>query len=812
MISRRNLIVLSAAALFMAAALASMYTESDDSDAVGGNTGKLTWDLTNGVLTISGNGVMPSYPVGGAPWESEKANIKSIVISPGVTSISDYAFYLCSVATSVSIPDGVTIIGIYAFYYCTSLTSANIPGSVLSLGSSAFAGCTGLTSATIQGTTIIGTGVFRVCTALKSVSISDSVKTIGVYAFDGCTSLETVTVTGSYAGTLGIIGKYFSTGKTWKLPNAPNAAKYLTFSNISPLDYGPDNADKKGGIAGAAGRELTYSNTKYAWNAGTSSWDSVVYSVSGTLTVTGGASNVGVEVYLGSLHATTVAGGTYTITGVPYGISGNITASITGYTQTVTPNVSSLAADATGKDITLEINKYSVSGTLTVTGGASNVGVTVSLGSYAAVTAAGGTYTITGVPYGTTGDITASITGYTQTVTPNVPSLTGDLTGQNLTLEINKYSVSGTLTVTGGASDVGVEIYLGSLHATTVTGGAYTISNVPYGTSGNITAPITGYTQTVTPSVSSLTGDLTGQNLTLEINKYSVSGTLTVTGGESNVGVEVYLGSLHATTVTGGAYTISNVPYGTSGNITAAITGHTQTVTPTVPSLTGDLTGQNLTLETNKYTVTLIKGIGIGGFRYSINGGAAAGYTGPFSVEHGSSLAVTALPSEGYAFYEWFGHPNSRDNPLTVSEVTGGISFTASGYSMRHTVTIDSGFNYTVYSADGSPLSSPITATDGESIIFAVRASEGYTASLSVVSGNVKIILQTDGWYKMSDIHSDVHVAVTVTADGPGGVTAPAGGTIIPYWAVILAIAVFLGLMLVTMIAKRRKNKDEYGN
>ena len=58
-----------------------------------------------------------------------------------VTSIGDYAFWLCGSLTSVTIPNSVTSIGKGAFEYCISLTSVTIPNSVTSIGEEAFVWC-----------------------------------------------------------------------------------------------------------------------------------------------------------------------------------------------------------------------------------------------------------------------------------------------------------------------------------------------------------------------------------------------------------------------------------------------------------------------------------------------------------------------------------------------------------------------------------------------------------------------------------------------------------------------------------------------
>ncbi len=101
----------------------------------------LTWDLTDGVLTISGTGEMYDYDYteNQVPWFSSKESITSVIIPDGVTRIGNCAFYACTGLTSIEIPNSVTSIGNTAFAECSGLKTVTILAESLeSYGSDAF--------------------------------------------------------------------------------------------------------------------------------------------------------------------------------------------------------------------------------------------------------------------------------------------------------------------------------------------------------------------------------------------------------------------------------------------------------------------------------------------------------------------------------------------------------------------------------------------------------------------------------------------------------------------------------------------------
>jgi len=163
--------------------------------AQGGTIGPLTWNLKDGVLTISGEGKMPNYEFDfEVPW-LQYSGITAAIIENGVTNIGDNAFWECADLTSVTIGDSVKRIGEYAFYLCKKLASVTMGNHVDSICKSAFADCRALTSITLPNSvTSIGNNVFSACSALTSIIIPNGVTSIGQFTFASCEALSSVTI------------------------------------------------------------------------------------------------------------------------------------------------------------------------------------------------------------------------------------------------------------------------------------------------------------------------------------------------------------------------------------------------------------------------------------------------------------------------------------------------------------------------------------------------------------------------------------------------------------------------------------------
>ena len=151
----------------------------------------VTWELNDGLLTISGTGNMYNYEaaIGGfrSPWDSDskRLSITAVQILNGVTSIGDYAFDDCSNVTYVSIGNSVQKIGEGAFEDCMSLEKITIPSNVTSIGQWAFGSCTNLSSVHLsEGVSKIYSYAFFQCGKLTYINIPSTMTDIKLDAFD----------------------------------------------------------------------------------------------------------------------------------------------------------------------------------------------------------------------------------------------------------------------------------------------------------------------------------------------------------------------------------------------------------------------------------------------------------------------------------------------------------------------------------------------------------------------------------------------------------------------------------------------------
>lgn len=185
-----------AIALLLAAALLCTPAAAAQSGSCGQG---LQWQLSGGVLRITGTGALPSYTDNSMPpWYGSAGSITTVIVGSGVTAIGDLAFYGCTALTAVRLPDSVTAIGAAAFKDCSALGSIALPPALLSIGEAAFENCEKLGSITLPaGLRSIGDFAFYRCTGLTSVVVPASLQQLGKVSFAYCTSLVRAEVNGS---------------------------------------------------------------------------------------------------------------------------------------------------------------------------------------------------------------------------------------------------------------------------------------------------------------------------------------------------------------------------------------------------------------------------------------------------------------------------------------------------------------------------------------------------------------------------------------------------------------------------------------
>mgnify|MGYP004456838587 FL=1 len=195
----------------------------------GASGNNLTWKIdSNDVLTIDGVGAMKNYDfssTGRAPWATNNASIKYIVVKPGVTTIGSCAFDGCKNVISVELPASLQSIEKAAFVQCSSLESIEIPFAVTDIGDGAFAYCGNLKKVKLpEALKIIGKEEFIYCSKLESITIPEHTVEIGENAFYNCKTLENVQLN---AGIVRINDCAFRNCSSLKYAEIPESVTYL---------------------------------------------------------------------------------------------------------------------------------------------------------------------------------------------------------------------------------------------------------------------------------------------------------------------------------------------------------------------------------------------------------------------------------------------------------------------------------------------------------------------------------------------------------------------------------------------------------
>lgn len=161
----------------------------------------ITWTYEKGGLFISGTGEMDTTPPGHiagatrAPWYDLRDKITYVVIEPGITSISSYAFWHCHALITVTIPDTVTTIGESAFNECWALENIHLPSGITEIPKNAFTNCSSLAQLTLpENLETIGDSAFQGCQKLSDIVLPQTLHSIGAHAFSGCASLTEIVI------------------------------------------------------------------------------------------------------------------------------------------------------------------------------------------------------------------------------------------------------------------------------------------------------------------------------------------------------------------------------------------------------------------------------------------------------------------------------------------------------------------------------------------------------------------------------------------------------------------------------------------
>ena len=145
----------------------------------------VSWKYQGDTLVVFGNGVIPDYEQGTAPWNGFERTVHVVYVADGISRIGEWAFADMSMSV-VRIPESVTVIGADAFkgsssiesvyyegfdYQWTAINFVNEYSNPMFYGTNLYAKETPVNKLTVSSTDIISANAFIGITAVEVASI-----------------------------------------------------------------------------------------------------------------------------------------------------------------------------------------------------------------------------------------------------------------------------------------------------------------------------------------------------------------------------------------------------------------------------------------------------------------------------------------------------------------------------------------------------------------------------------------------------------------------------------------------------------------
>ena len=173
------------AGILTLSAMPLQFAEASKAEYSGTCGENITWEIEDGVLTLTGSGETKNYAEGTATWmlnKDEYGSVRKIAVSDGITSLGRNIFSLLNNVDEIALPATLTAIGENALSNKPLLTSLQMPESITYLGDGAFSN-SGLTEAYFPPDMDDLPARCYAGTNIKSVQIPAHIKRLGKNCF-----------------------------------------------------------------------------------------------------------------------------------------------------------------------------------------------------------------------------------------------------------------------------------------------------------------------------------------------------------------------------------------------------------------------------------------------------------------------------------------------------------------------------------------------------------------------------------------------------------------------------------------------------